>query len=163
VVRTAPVSDPIARQHWGDRNGRRNSRRTLFTHSRALSREPFDRRCRGPNYRGARTDARHAYLFPSTPAWRGRWAERFGASRANGGASRGDAPLPRHRQLRRPFRHSDQPSRAGRRCLRPERGLRLHLRQWLRLRTAALVAVRRQDGPAQAHAHPPFGYPRQRS
>ena len=51
---------------------------------------------------------------------------------------------------------------AGGGCLRPEGLLRLHLRQRLRLRAAALDTVRRQDGSAQADARASAGHLRRR-
>ena len=132
-------------------------------HSGALSRQPADGRRRGADRHGARTHARDAHLLPPAPTRRGRRPVGPGAGRADGGAGRGHAPLPRDRQLRRPLRHPDQPSRRGGGCLRTEGLLRLHVRQRLRLRATAFQPVRRQDGTAETEPGATPGYVRRRS
>ena len=118
---------------------RRDPRRALVAHSGPLSRQSADRRRRGADRHGARAHAGDARLLSasasSARATDEAVLEQAGLTRR---AGRGDAPLSLDRQLRGPLRHPDQPSRAGGGRLWAARLLRLHLRQRLRLRAAAL-------------------------
>src|SRR5574337_435149 len=149
VVRAAPVADPGARQRRQPGSERGPSRCALAAHPGALPRQPADRRRRSLRHRRTGTHAGHAGLLPS-PATRGsRGCARPGTCGAERRGSRRDAPVPGHRQLRRPLRDPLRAPRRGGERLCAARRLRVLVRQRLRQRGNHLHAVRGPDGPAQ--------------